>query len=112
MTDSFGTPWTVAPPDSSVHGISQARILEGDAIPSSRGSSRLRDQTRVACIGSGCTAEPPEAVTPCWQCCCATHALVLGRNPRLQLGKEAALDPEADVAAQAGPAQLLREADL
>ena len=41
-------------PDSSVHGILQARILEWVAIPSSRGSSQPRDQTRisyVSCIG-------------------------------------------------------------
>ena len=30
-------------PDSSIHGILQARILEGVAMPSSRGSSRPRD---------------------------------------------------------------------
>ena len=38
----------------SVHGISQAKILEWVAMPSSRGSSRPRDQTRVSsisCIG-------------------------------------------------------------
>ena len=34
-----------SPPGSSVHRISQARILEWVAIPSSRGSSRPRDQT-------------------------------------------------------------------
>ena len=32
-------------PGSSVHGIFQARILEGVAISSSRGSSQPRDQT-------------------------------------------------------------------
>ena len=32
------TPWTVAPPRSSVHEISQARIVEWAAIFSSRGS--------------------------------------------------------------------------
>ena len=37
-------------PDSSVHGIFQARILEWVAIPFSRGSSRPRDQTQVSCI--------------------------------------------------------------
>ena len=43
-----------SPPGSSVPGILQARILEWVAIPSSRGSSRCRDQTRisyVSCIG-------------------------------------------------------------
>ena len=34
-------------PGSSVHGIPQARILEWVAMPSSRGSSRPRDQTHV-----------------------------------------------------------------
>ena len=29
----FATPWTVAPPGSSVHGIVQAGILEWVAIP-------------------------------------------------------------------------------
>ena len=35
----FVTLWTLALPGSSVHGISQARILEWVAIPFSRGSS-------------------------------------------------------------------------
>ena len=38
-------------PGSSVHGISQARILEWVAISFSRGSSWPRDQTRGSCIG-------------------------------------------------------------
>ena len=37
------TPWTVAPPGSSVHGILQARIVEWVAIPSFRGSSQAKD---------------------------------------------------------------------
>ena len=40
-----------SPPCASVHGISQARILEWFAIASSRGSSRPRDGTCVSCIG-------------------------------------------------------------
>ena len=35
-----------SPPGSSVHGISQARILEWVAISFSRGSSQPRDQTK------------------------------------------------------------------
>ena len=70
----FVTPWTVAcqtplsplscgkvkvtqlcpticiPMDYTVHGILQARILEGVAFPSSRGSSQPRDWTRVSCV--------------------------------------------------------------
>ena len=41
-----------SPLGSSVHGISQARILEWVAIPFSRGSSRTRDQTQVSFIAS------------------------------------------------------------
>ena len=32
-----------SPPGSSVHGILQARLLDWVAVPSSRGSSQLRD---------------------------------------------------------------------
>ena len=39
-----------SPPDSSVYGISQARILEWVAISFPRGSSWLRDQTHDSCI--------------------------------------------------------------
>ena len=38
------------PPASSVHGISQARILEPVAISFSRASSQPRDQICVSCI--------------------------------------------------------------
>ena len=37
-------------PRSSVHGILQAKILEWVAMPSSRGSSQLRDQTQASHI--------------------------------------------------------------
>ena len=40
-----------SPPGSSVHGISQARILEWVAISFSRGSSWPRDWTHISCIG-------------------------------------------------------------
>ena len=39
-------------PDSSVRGSLQARILEWVAMPSSRGSSRPKDQTYVSYISS------------------------------------------------------------
>ena len=47
-------PMDYSPPGSSVHGVLQAGILEWVAMPSSRGSSRLRDRTQisyVSCIG-------------------------------------------------------------
>ena len=43
------TSWTVAQAPLSM-GIFQARILEWVATPSSRESSRPRDQTPVSCI--------------------------------------------------------------
>ena len=36
-------PMDYSPPGSSVHGISQARILEWVAMPSSRASSQTKD---------------------------------------------------------------------
>ena len=62
-------PMDCSPPGSSVHGISQAGILEWVAISFSRGSSQLRDRTHVSCIS--CTgrqilsAEPPARVINC-----------------------------------------------
>ena len=47
-------PMDRSPPDSSVPGILQARILEWVAMPSSRGSSQPRNRTHVSWIS--CTA--------------------------------------------------------
>ena len=45
---------------SSVHGISQARILEWVAISFSKASSQTRDQTQISCLADGFfTTEPP-----------------------------------------------------
>ena len=41
-------PVEYSPPGSSVHGVSQARVLEWVAISSSRGPSRPRDGTGVS----------------------------------------------------------------
>ena len=41
-------PMDCSPPDSSVHGIFQARALEWVTVSSSRASSQLRDGTRVS----------------------------------------------------------------
>ena len=49
MSDSCD-PMHCSPPGSSVHGILQARILEGVAIPFSRGSLQPRDRTWVSCV--------------------------------------------------------------
>ena len=47
----FCDPVDCSPPGSSVHKISQARILKRVAISFFRGSSQPRDQTRVSWIG-------------------------------------------------------------
>ena len=52
VSDSFN-PMDYSPPDSSVHGIIQARILERIAIPFSKGSSSPRDRIWVSCIAGG-----------------------------------------------------------
>ena len=52
-------PTDCSPPDSSVHGILQARILKWVAMPSSRGSSRPRDGTSVSCFAGRLGFSPP-----------------------------------------------------
>ena len=51
VTSDSLQPMDYSLPGSSVHGILQPRILEWVAISSSRGSSRLRDQILISCIG-------------------------------------------------------------
>ena len=46
----FCDPMDCSPPGSSVHGISQVRILEWVAMPTSSGSSQLRDWSWVSRI--------------------------------------------------------------
>ena len=43
-------PMDCSPPGSSVHGISQSRILELVAISFFRESSQPRNQTHISCI--------------------------------------------------------------
>ena len=54
-------PIDCGPPGSSVHGILQARILEWVAIPTSRGSSQLRDRTQgsLSLQADSSPSEPP-----------------------------------------------------
>ena len=44
-------PMDYSPPGSFVHGVLQGRILEWVFVPFSRGSSWIRNQTCVSCIG-------------------------------------------------------------
>ena len=58
-------PMDCSPPGSSVHGISQARILDWVAISSSRGSSRPRIKpVSPALAGGFFTIEPPGKPMP------------------------------------------------
>ena len=97
-----------SPPGSSVHGISQARILEWVAMPSSRGSSRPSDQTEspeapALQVGSlhrasrealrtikaqGGTAHVPQLLKPVRPRACALQQESSPRTP--QLGKKPA----------------------
>ena len=53
-------PVDCSPPGCSVHGISQARILEWVAISFSGGSSQPMDRTQVSCLaGRFFTTKPP-----------------------------------------------------
>ena len=49
MSDSYD-PMDYSLQGSSVHGILKAKVLEWVAIAFSRGSSQLRNQTKVSCI--------------------------------------------------------------
>ena len=51
VCETLCDPMNCTSPGSSVHEISQARILEWVAISFSRGSSRPKDWTHVSCIG-------------------------------------------------------------
>ena len=60
-------PMDCSPPDSSVHGILQVRILEWVAIPFSRGSSQPGDRIWVSCTaGRFFTAMPPGQPSKCY----------------------------------------------
>ena len=59
---------------SSVHGISQVRMLEWVAIYFSRGSSQPRDGTHVSCIGRQILYHWANRETPCNQSVAAAAA--------------------------------------
>ena len=46
-------PMDCSPPGASVLGTLQARVLEWVAMPSSRGSTQPRDQSRLSCTAGG-----------------------------------------------------------
>ena len=53
-------------PGSSVHGISQARILEWVAILFPRGSSQPRDWTHISCLAGRCFSTELPVKTRWW----------------------------------------------
>ena len=62
-------------PGSSTHGIFQARILEGVAIPSSRGSSQPRDRTHISYIAGRLFTTDLQGKS-INKCCCGSVAQV------------------------------------
>ena len=63
----FAIPWTVPRQAPLFMGTLQARILEWFAMPSFRGSSRPRDQTRVSCIGRHPSSAGGTSSIPGWE---------------------------------------------
>ena len=53
------------PSGTSVHGISQARIQDWVAIPSSRGSSPHRDRIQVSCLAAAAAKSLQSCLTLC-----------------------------------------------
>ena len=86
------------PPGSSVHGISQARILEWVTISFSRGSSRPRDQAQSPALWPDSLQSGPP-VCHCdysrVQCTQENFAKLLG-NSIVQSGLRPALSSRAD----------------
>ena len=74
----------LGPPGSSSHGTFPAKILEWIVRPSSRGSSRPRDQTHISCIswtsGIFFTAESPETFYQELMLNCFNRVRLLGRG--------------------------------
>ena len=72
-------PLDCSPPGSSVHGISQARILEWVAISFSRGSSQLRNQSCVSCTAGGSLIAEPQGSPK------NSYNLIIKRQPNLKM---------------------------
>ena len=74
-------PMDCSSPGSSVHGISQARILEWVAITFSRGSSRPRDRTCISCVS--CVIR--QILLPLSHLLCARFSVNSGYNKLIYL---------------------------
>ena len=88
-------PMECKPPDSSVHGVVPARLLEWDIISFSRGSSRPRDQSHGSCIsyiiGKFFTSEPPGKLP--MYCCFLRASLVAQLVKNLPAMRETRFNP-------------------
>ena len=62
-----------SPPGSSVHGISQGRILEWVASSFSRGSSQSRDWTCISCLAGGFSITAPAT----WEALVCVYTLLI-----------------------------------
>ena len=95
-------PMDGSPPGSSVHGISQARILEWVAISFSRGPSQPRDQILISCLAGGFfTTEPPGKARP------LLHISQLETNQEHQLGFPASADGKESTCNAEDPHSIL-----
>ena len=81
VSDSFD-PTDPSLSGSSVHGDSQARMLEWAAMSSSRGSSQPRDRTQVSCTGASLIAQSVKNRPAMLE----TLVQFLGREDQLQKG--------------------------
>ena len=70
-------PMDCSSPGSSVHRISQARILEWVAISYSRGSSQLRDWTRFSALAGRFFTTAPPRKSPFCLCSSLKHEVLL-----------------------------------
>ena len=68
-------PMNCSPPGFSVHGISQANILEWIAISFSRGCSPPRNQTLFSCIAGRFFTREAACNSPVW---CKKNCYILG----------------------------------
>ena len=62
VSDSLPPPWTAARQAPLSMGVLQARVLEWIAMPSSRGSSQPRDQTRSPTLQADSLQAEPHCV--------------------------------------------------
>ena len=76
-------PMDHSPPGSSVHGISQARMLDWVATCFSRESSQLRDQTKSPALAGGFfTTEPPGKPIRFCVCVCVCVCVLVAQSCR------------------------------